>query len=87
MLIGKPTTGQLYVWLCAGLQINTATDINIATYVKRRVAAYNKDKEWMEWLTNTISYLIHNKTEQKYSVWLFSLSCGLARDMKALLIC
>lgn len=32
MVTGKPPTGQLYVWLRAGLQINITTNINIATY-------------------------------------------------------
>lgn len=63
MVIGKPTTRQLYVWLCAGLQINIATNINITTYVNRRVPASNKDKKnrmdvtyWYQLLTTKQTY-------------------------------
>ncbi len=45
MVIGKPTTGQLYVWLCASLQINITTDINMAAYVKY-LRVTRKKNEW-----------------------------------------
>lgn len=43
MVIGKATTGQRYVWLCAGPQINITNNINTTTYVNRLLPARNKD--------------------------------------------
>lgn len=43
MVIGKPPAGQLYVWLCAGPQINITNNINTTTYISRPAAATNKD--------------------------------------------